>query len=46
VRADFFRRLGETAEARSSYEKALSFTRLEPARRFLQRRLNELSNAG
>jgi RNA polymerase sigma-70 factor (ECF subfamily) len=46
VRADFFRRLGETAEARSSYEKALSFTRLEPARRFLQKRLTELSNAG
>jgi RNA polymerase sigma-70 factor (ECF subfamily) len=43
VRADLFRRLGETEEARSSYEKALSLTRLEPARRFLQRRLNELS---
>ena len=46
VRADLFRRLGETEEARSSYEKALSFTRLEPARRFLKRRLNELSRAG
>jgi RNA polymerase sigma-70 factor (ECF subfamily) len=46
VRADLFRRLGETEEARSSYEKALSFTRLEPARRFLQRRLHELSDAG
>ena len=46
VRADLFRRLGEIEEARSSYEKALSFTRLEPARRFLQRRLNELSSAG
>jgi RNA polymerase sigma-70 factor (ECF subfamily) len=45
VRADLFRRLGETEEARSSYEKALSFTRLEPARRFLQRRLTELSSA-
>lgn len=44
VRADLLRRLGETEEARSSYQKALSFTRLEPARRFLQRRLNELSN--
>ena len=46
VRADLFRRLGETAQARSSYEKALSFTRLEPARRFLEKRLNELSDAG
>jgi RNA polymerase sigma-70 factor (ECF subfamily) len=46
VRADLFRRLGETEEARRSYEKALSFTRLEPARRFLQKRLNELSSAG
>jgi RNA polymerase sigma-70 factor (ECF subfamily) len=46
VRADLFRRLGETEDARSSYEKALSFTRLEPARRFLQRRLHELSDAG
>jgi RNA polymerase sigma-70 factor (ECF subfamily) len=44
VRADLFRRLGQTGEARGSYEKALSLTRLEPARRFLQRRLNELSN--
>ncbi len=45
VRADLFRRLGETQEARSSYEQALSLTRLEPARRFLRRRLNELPNA-
>ena len=44
ARGDFFRRLGEIEEARSSYEKALSFTRLEPARRFFQKRLNELSN--
>jgi RNA polymerase sigma-70 factor (ECF subfamily) len=44
VRADLFRRLGETQEARSAYQKALSFTRLEPARRFLQKRLNELPN--
>jgi RNA polymerase sigma-70 factor (ECF subfamily) len=44
VRADLLRRLGETGKARTSYEKALSLTRLEPARRFFQRRLNELSN--
>jgi RNA polymerase sigma-70 factor, ECF subfamily len=46
VRADLFRRLGETVKARSAYEKALSLTRLEPARRFLQRRLDELSKVG
>jgi RNA polymerase sigma-70 factor, ECF subfamily len=44
LRADLFRRLGETEEARSSYQTALSLTRLEPARRFLQKRLNELPN--
>jgi RNA polymerase sigma-70 factor (ECF subfamily) len=43
VRADLCRRLGRTAEARTSYEKALSLTEQEPERRFLERRLNELS---
>lgn len=42
ARADFCRRLGRKAEARASYERALSLTRLEPERRFLQRRLSEL----
>ncbi len=42
-RADLCRRLGKTAEARASYEKALSLARPEPARRFLARRLNELT---
>jgi RNA polymerase sigma-70 factor, ECF subfamily len=46
VRADLFRRLGETEQARGAYEKALGLTRLEPARRFLQRRLTELSKPG
>ena len=46
VRADLFKRLGEAQEARRSYEKALSLTRLEPARRFLEKRLNELPDAG
>ncbi|MDR4479553.1 MAG: RNA polymerase sigma factor [Nitrospira sp.] len=41
ARADLCRRLGRTAEARSSYERALSLTQLEPERRFLQRRLRE-----
>ncbi len=42
ARADFFRRLGRTAEARDAYELALSLTRQEPERRFLEGRLAEL----
>ncbi|MBK7487869.1 MAG: RNA polymerase sigma factor [Nitrospira sp.] len=42
VRADLCRRLGRTAEARASYERALSLTQQEPERRFLQGRLAEL----
>ncbi len=43
ARAEFCRRLGRTAEARTSYERALALARQEPERRFLQRRLAELS---
>jgi RNA polymerase sigma-70 factor (ECF subfamily) len=42
ARADLCRRLGRTAEARASYERALSLTQQEPERRFLERRLAEL----
>jgi RNA polymerase sigma-70 factor (ECF subfamily) len=42
ARADLCRRLGRTAEARVSYERALALTRQEPQRRFLTRRLAEL----
>ena len=42
ARADLCRRLGRTAEARASYQMALSLTRLEPERRFLERRLAQL----
>ena len=42
ARADLCRRLGRTAEARNSYERALSLTQQEPERRFLERRLAEL----
>ena len=42
ARADFCRRLGRMAEARTSYERALALTRQEPERRFLERRLAEL----
>ena len=44
ARADLCRRLGRTAEARASYQRALSLARLEPAQRFLKRRLGELKN--
>jgi RNA polymerase sigma-70 factor (ECF subfamily) len=37
-----YRRLGRTAEARASYEKALALTQQEPERRFLESRLEEL----
>jgi len=43
ARADLCRRLGRTADARASYERALSLTQQEPERRFLERRLAELS---
>ena len=42
ARADFCRRLGKTAAARASYEKALALTKQEPERRFLERRLAAL----
>ena len=42
ARADLFRRLGQAAEARASYERALILTQQEPERRFLRRRLSEL----
>lgn len=43
ARADLCRRLGRKAEARAAYERALSLTQLEPERRFLQKRMAELS---
>jgi RNA polymerase sigma-70 factor (ECF subfamily) len=42
ARADMCRRLGMTAEARSSYEKALALTQQEPERQFLQERIRQL----
>jgi len=44
ARADLCRRLGRTAEARFSYERALSLAQQEPERRFLERRLAELAD--
>ncbi len=42
AKADLCRRLGRLAEAETAYRKALSLTRQEPERRFLERRLREL----
>ena len=42
ARADLYRRLGRTAEAKSSYEKALALTQQEPERHFLQERIRRL----
>ena len=43
ARADLCRRLQRTTEAKAAYEQALSLAKQEPERRFLERRLAELS---
>jgi RNA polymerase sigma-70 factor, ECF subfamily len=43
VRADLYRRLGNLAEARASYERALDLAEQGPERRFLAGRLADLS---
>lgn len=42
ARADFCRRLGRLNDARDAYRSALQLAQLEPERRFLQQRLDEL----
>jgi RNA polymerase sigma-70 factor (ECF subfamily) len=42
ARAELYRRLGRTAEARASYERALALTQQEPERQFLQERIRQL----
>ncbi len=42
ARADLCRRLGQTAAARVSYQRALSLTQQAPEKRFLERRIEEL----
>jgi RNA polymerase sigma-70 factor (ECF subfamily) len=44
ARADLCRRLGRTAEARASYQRALALAQQEPERRFLERRIANLSD--
>ena len=43
ARAELCRRLGQVTEARAGYQRALALARQEPERRFLERRLAELS---
>jgi RNA polymerase sigma-70 factor (ECF subfamily) len=43
ARADLYRRLGRTADAREAYTRALALVGTDPERRFLERRLLELS---
>lgn len=43
ARADLCRRLGRQAEARASYQQALTFVQSEPEKRFLENRLRELA---
>jgi RNA polymerase sigma-70 factor, ECF subfamily len=42
ARAELYRRLGRTAEARASYERALALTQQEPERQFLRERIRQL----
>ncbi|WP_084309772.1 RNA polymerase sigma factor [Pseudomonas jinjuensis] len=42
ARADLCRRLGRREDAQEAYRAALELTRLEPERRFIERRLREL----
>lgn len=44
ARAELHRRLGNTAQARMSYQRALDLTQQAPERRFLERRLADLSD--
>ena len=44
ARAEFCRQLGRLDDARAAFERTLALTRQEPERRFIERRLAELSN--
>jgi RNA polymerase sigma-70 factor (ECF subfamily) len=45
ARGELARRVGKTAEARKSFERALALTEQQPERRFLERRLAELKRS-
>ena len=44
--ADMHRRLGNVAKARAAYARAIALVRQEPERRFLERRLTQLTDDG
>jgi RNA polymerase sigma-70 factor (ECF subfamily) len=44
ARADFLRRLGQKTDALEAYRRALTLTKQEPERRFLERRIAELGS--
>jgi RNA polymerase sigma-70 factor, ECF subfamily len=46
ARADLHRRLGDIAQARASYARAIALAKQDPERRFLERRQAELGGAG
>jgi RNA polymerase sigma-70 factor, ECF subfamily len=46
TRAELSRRVGDLAEARKSFQRALDLTRQEPERRLLERRIAELGSVG
>jgi RNA polymerase sigma-70 factor (ECF subfamily) len=43
ARAEFCRRLGRTADAKAAYERAIELARQEPERRFLKKRIVDLT---
>ena len=45
VRGELCRRLGRTADAQASFERALKLTRQEPERRLIEKRLAELGHS-
>jgi RNA polymerase sigma-70 factor (ECF subfamily) len=46
TRADLLRRLGRSAEATTSYARAVALAANDAERRFLERRLREVQSAG
>jgi RNA polymerase sigma-70 factor (ECF subfamily) len=46
ARGELCLRLGRTADARASYQRALGLARQEPERRFIERRLAALAQGG
>ena len=46
ARADLLRRLGSAAEAAKSYARALALVTNDAERRFLERRLHEVTSGG